>query len=473
MAQKPDPITTPMAGIFNARGDTATKDHRIINAVVEHNTIGVGENSTSISYVNKRSGTSQINQPSGGAAAARGVYYWAETDTIYSVFGNTLYAGTTSIQTLNTSTGRVGFVENGGGTKYLVVVDGADGWYVNTSDTVAQITDPQYPAATTSFVENIDGYTVVVNTADGGLYSSELDDPTDWQNDFVNPEMYPDQTTALTRYRNMLVAFGRISSEFFYNAANTSGSPFNRVQQYAQEIGIAEPDTLARVKDTIFFVGQDKVGLRRVYTIQEESFVAISEAPLDRILESEGTSISSADGMIVNLKGQTCYLLSLSSADRTFCYCIESGRWTEITDTSGSAKWDYIYSDHDDKGTSIVQHRTDGYVYRVDKDVFQDNSTNFPVVITTNKYDFGTQRRKFFNGINITGDRQPSSTILYVSYSDDDYQNFGTERQVDMSGRMFLRNLGSGRRRAYKFRHEDNADLRLEGMEHDIDLGVY
>jgi hypothetical protein len=57
----------------------------------------------------KRNGYSQYTQPPLGAATGRGCFYWEDTGAVYSVFGDTLYKGTTSIGTLNTSTGVVSF----------------------------------------------------------------------------------------------------------------------------------------------------------------------------------------------------------------------------------------------------------------------------------------------------------------------------------------------------------------------------
>ena len=69
------------------------------------------------------------------------------------------------------------------------------------------------------------------------------------------------------------------------------------------------------------------------------------------------------------------------------------------------------------------------------------------------------------------GDFTSSSSTISISWSDDDYKTFSTARTVDPVGHMFLRNLGSFRRRAHKISHTANEALRLEGMELEFDLG--
>lgn len=423
-------------------------------------------------YLVKRDGLTQYSYPPATTAVGRGIYYWAKTGKVYSVFGDKLYANTTAIQTLNTSTGRVGFSENQGGTAYLAVIDGTDGWLVNSSDTVAQISDGDYPAATTYHTENIDGYTLVINTATGAVFNSDIDDPTSWvATNFITPEMYPDGALALTRYRNMFIVFGRTSAEFFYDAANASGSPFSRAQQYSQEIGISGVSTLARLNDMIFFVGQNFSGTRAVYTIKEDKFEIISSDVYNHILNSEGSDISNADGMVVNFRGNPCYVLSLNTADRTFCYDISSKQWFEID--SASAKFVGLNSTHIDTGVTLVQHRTNGKIYTVSPTTYQDDGSNFTASLTTNLMDFGTNKRKLNSSIEILGDYATSSTNLSVSWSDDDYQTFSTARTVDMSKHMFLKNCGAFRRRAFKLAYTDNYPMRLEFMEVEFDLGTY
>ena len=464
-----EPQNIPLFGTITHRGDDYTKDYRFVNVIPEvFNNQTIGEVR---GYLTKRDGLVDNTNPSGGAAVGRGMYYWARTGHLYTVFGNTLYLDGTSIQTLNTSTGPVSFNETQGGTPYLVLQDGADGWLVNTSDTVAQIVDADYPAATAQGLEVLDGYVFVINSASGEVYNSDLNDPTSWTaNNFFLPEMYPDDAVALSRYRNLLVVLGKQSVEFYYDAANASGSPLTRVEQMAQEVGCASATTVARTDDVTFFVGTSKAG-RSIYMIESDKFTVVSNEAFDRILNAEGSDITSGDGMIIEIQGHTCYALSLNTIDRTFCYDMSTGQWFEIA--SADAKFACIYALRKEDGRTYVQHRTDGHTYYFNPAIYQDDGSAINVTIQTGLVDLGTHRRKFASRLELIGDYTGTTNEVSVSWSDDDYQTFSTARTVDTIRHMFLRNLGQFRRRAHKLTHTANMPLRLEKIELEFELGSY
>ena len=470
MASTPaiEPVAIPFVGTLTHRAQDYDKDYRYRNFIVEiENNPMSGETRA---YLIKRDGMTENSNPSGGAAVGRGMYYWSRTGHLYTVFGDTLYLDGTSIQTLNTSTGFVSFAETQGGTPYLVLQDGADGWLVNTSDTVSQIVDADYPAATTQGLEVIDGYVFVVNSASGEVYNSDLNDPTSWTaSNFFLPEMYADNAVGISRYRNLLVVFGEQSTEFFYDAANTSGSPLSRIEQMAQEIGCSSATTIARTDDVIYFVGTSKAG-RGVYKIEADKFEQISSNALDRMLNQEGTDITNADAMMIELQGHTLYCLSLNTADRTMCYDTATNLWFEIG-SGASGKLDSIYSTRTNIGKTIVQHRTDGKTYILDPRVYQDGSDTITCTAQTGLWDGRSNMRKFQARLDVVGDHYSSTNPFTLQWTDDDYQNFNTAISLDMANHSFIRAGGSFRRRGYKITHASNNPLRLEYLELEYTIG--
>lgn len=472
---RPDPQAIPFAEFLTYRSDDQTKDSRFVNVVVEP-LINPVTQETKL-FVVKRDGLAQNIQPAAAAGVGRGVYYWERTGATYSVVGTTLYKGTSSLQVLNTSTGPVSFSETQGATPYLVLQDGTDMWVVETSDTVTEVTDVDAPTPMTQGLEVIDGYTVAIKSSTGEVYNSDVDNPLSWTaTNFLSPEMFPDKAVALSRYRNLLIVFGSRSTEFFYDAANATGSPFSRVEQMAQQIGCAAASTVARERDMVFFVGQTQYG-RAVYTLEKDRFTPISDGPLNRILNEEGsTDIASADAMIVKIQGRPCYVLSLNSLGASFVYDPETKIWTEIsTNNSGAhGKFSCIYSTDDGTGKTVVQHRTDGYLYKMNRGTYTDDDSGGSILvdIITNKIDGETNLRKFVSRFEVMGDFVSGAT-LNVQYSDDDYATWSTARALDMSRHMRLSNMGSFRRRALRFTHSDDTRLRLEKFEFEFDLGEY
>ena len=61
----------------------------------------------------------------------------------------------------------------------------------------------------------------------------------------------------------------------------------------------------------------------------------------------------------------------------------------------------------------------------------------------------------------------------YIRYSDDDYNTWTPTPAVNMNAsRTLLNRMGHFRRRAFEFRFVDNAPLRIEALEVDIEQGT-
>ena len=132
-------IRIPLVGNLQQRSTTLTnKDQQFLNCMVETSTNVV--TSTKKLFLVKRPGTELYNAVT-STAEGRGVWYFA--GHIYSVFGNTLYKNSTSVQTLSTSTGNCGAVEFINTTDYgnpaLFLADGIDAWIIKYDGTVTRV----------------------------------------------------------------------------------------------------------------------------------------------------------------------------------------------------------------------------------------------------------------------------------------------------------------------------------------------
>lgn len=132
-------IRIPLAGNNQQRDTTSDKDQRFLNYVFEtsvNHTAG-----TKKLFVVKRPGTELYSTPSATAAEGRGAWYY--NGAVWSVFGSTLYKGTSSKATLSTSTGICGAVEFSNADDYgkpgLFLADGIDGWVIDSTDTVTRV----------------------------------------------------------------------------------------------------------------------------------------------------------------------------------------------------------------------------------------------------------------------------------------------------------------------------------------------
>jgi hypothetical protein len=121
---------------FNNRNSTLTKDARLVNCYAEKDPLD-GEY-----WVEKRVGLSAASTFSG---TGYGVYNWQ--GVIYAIFGNTLYAGSTVVGTVDTSNGPYKFVEIRGNPGYLVLGNGVQTYYTQGGASLTTMTGNTYVTA--------------------------------------------------------------------------------------------------------------------------------------------------------------------------------------------------------------------------------------------------------------------------------------------------------------------------------------
>ena len=68
-------------------------------------------------------------------------------------------------------------------------------------------------------------------TPNGDIYQSALEDASSWNAlDFIGSQIEPDSGVYLAKFQNYIAAFKGWSTEFFYDAANATGSILSPVQ---------------------------------------------------------------------------------------------------------------------------------------------------------------------------------------------------------------------------------------------------
>jgi hypothetical protein len=525
------PERIPLIGTLMYRSAARNKDQRFINCFQESIKNEVTDSKKA--YTIKRPGLTQSTQVKVGGGVARGLAYW--NSKYYSVIGSGLYENSTLKQTLNTSTGEVGFVEfDNAGVAYLFLCDGTDGWVVNAAGTVTQVnvtlstwsastnyaigdrrvptvangyyyevttdagssagTEPTWPITIEATVVDggitwtcmgeyggfptphiptpkfIDGYMLLplANTLD--VYNSDVDNIYGWgSSNFVSAEMWPDNVLGLARQNNQILAFGHYSSEFFYDAANATGSPMARNEGTALQIGCAAPYAVYENERFLIFIGQSESGGRAVWQLEGFSPKKVSTEAIERILDEEGTSITTANGYGVRTKGHLLFVINLTSC--TLVYDVEEKVWHEWSSNNAGSHVAFTYNYISDpmNGKSTLLHNSDGYLYILDPDVFQDNATSILADAYTSKYDGSTMNRKFMHNLNVVGDLDSTFTIRW---SDDDYATWNTFLNLSPT-RPFVSRCGSFRRRAFNIRHTANEDFRLEALEFEVDVGTH
>lgn len=532
MQQQTKTIRLPVVGLAQNRQISPDKDQRFVNYFPE--SLKTPINSANKLYLVKRSGLTLRNTIVPGGAVGRGCYYYA--GHLYSIFGNTLYKDTTSITTLSTTTGTVGWAEATGSTKYLFLCDGIDGYTIDTSGNVTKVIPPTFQVSTSYSVGDrvkpttdngfwyrcttagtsgspeptwptiigstvttgsakfttvnggfptphvpqpafIDGYIFLIKSGTADIYNSNLELPLDWPtSDFITAEMYPDDLLGLARQNNQVVAMGHTSTEFFYDAANSSGSPLGRTDAAVLQFGTCAPFATFQNERFCIIVAQSASGGRAIWEIDGFTPKKISTEYVEKILDAEGETIFTATGIGVRTQGHLFYILNLTTQNRTFVYDLEERMWHEWSTNDGSGNhtmFKGLYATDDETGKAILQHATNGNIYYLDPFAYKDETLDIICDAVTSKADFDTMNRKFVSLVTIVGDINPSSSPITIRWTDDDYQTWSNWKTLNLNTpRPYFARLGHFRRRAMQVRFVDNNPCRLEALEFEVSLGV-
>lgn len=410
---------------------------------------------------------------------------------------------------------RVHFFEVG---NYLVIIDYEDnsGWYiaVGASTTLVEITDTDFPGHLSTYTlarggAVLDGTLYVINTA-GTISGSDIEDPTTWNAlNIVTAEVKQDGGVALAEHNNHIAAFGTRTIEYFYDAANPTGSPLAVRQDVSHEIGLANFDTLWGTKNKLLFVAQSKHGALGVYIMQAFEVVEISPPSMDTFLTS---AVHDDDKKLIasgfTAGNESFYILTVYhliddnvTSLESMVYNLTSGTWTRFelmhSGIDDCPLVDYAVANTTQLGKGIL---TNGDIVTVADDfspmdsvnaqggVFADDvfepgvftagspgyGENISMEVITGHTDNGTVNRKFMSSLRVAGPKTDNSQTLTVQWSNEDNNSYNAGKTIDTSipGRRITR-LGSYRQRNIKLTYAGSERIEIDALEIDINPGNY
>jgi hypothetical protein len=456
---------------LNGRNAAATKDVDHVNVFFEKGEDGY--------MAFKRAGlTSYLSLPS---ANVRGVYYWEDlnkvlvaTDNDVSVYdSNSGVLQVTLSNIFGTTSGDVGFSEFLYDTNItkVVITDGTTLGTVDSAGVWAASADPDMPVPHLPDPVFLDGYLFLVKTGTADIYNSDLNDPLLYTpGNFISCEMFPDTVLKFAKLNNYLLAFGSASIEYFWDAANPTGSPLQRNDTPVKLVGYL--GGFAQSANRIYFVGNTSTSTPDVYMLEDFKIDPVGDATVRRYLESLTTVLNSNIGNITSFMGHDFYVMNVSSL--TYAYDLKEKQWNRWAyrqfgnfplEQSISVKSNTTYS-------SAVHFNGEATILKFSPAVYQDNGTTFTSRVVTSNQTFGSYNQKSGARLIIKGDRPATDANLQVSWSDDDYQTYSVARAINLNQDIpCLWQLGRFRRRAFKLEFTENAPLRLEGMDIELNQG--
>jgi hypothetical protein len=306
-----------------------------------------------------------------GTGPVRGL--WQFGGFGYAVSGNTLYKITTAwtATALGTivNTGPVSMSDNG--TQLFVAANGPSYIYNARTNVFAQITDEDFPGAVT--VGYIDGYFVFNEPNSQKVWvTSLLDGLSVDPLDFASAEGSPDGLVSLTVSNREIWLFGTNSTEVWYDAG-TADFPLQRIQGASNELGCTAPYSVAKMDNTVFWLGADARGRGMVYRANGYVGQRISTHAVEWHIQQYG-NLSDAIGYTYQQDGHSFYVLIFPQANTTWVYDLATQAWHE------RAGW---YNGEFTRHRSncqmafnneiVVGDFENGNIYAFDLDVYADN----------------------------------------------------------------------------------------------------
>lgn len=383
-----------------------------------------------------------------------------------------------------------------------------------------------------------------------------LYDITTWDtNGIVVASMYPDLGVGLARYKNLLVALGQSSIEFFQDASQPPpNSPLERVEQLFIKIGVLSPKCYINIDDTMYWMAYSADATIGIWKLNGFTPQKISTPYIDY-----GIASTNATGANCQKTGLECVIFNYTkhlvvngcnfaviggivSGDNTLnlnlqsgisedftigtltvsvvCFSIDNAVWWGLSNdthqwlaikpctaqsfTSNKPWQQYVFpiTNTNSGSTLVYQFGLSQIGALVGDGDFVDWTSSTPSGYTDpvtayfqlNKMYFGTEKKKRINKVklvcDIIGRGSTDSThiyALYMGYAKDQYDfsssvpnasrglrsliltASGTEERI---GRYYFSNLGQCRALSLFFALKHPGNLRVHGVEVEIDQGT-
>lgn len=471
---------------------TLTTDAKMVNAYIEETENGPA--------ARKRAGTSYLGGSASGTAQGQFLPYPNQlpNQSGYYIVNNTIksYDGTVSVAIPSAATANwaFSFAQNvavsgnalpdgvflkNDGIPTVGFTGGA--WLWNqTGPTITQVTSANYPSTTVPGVAYLNSVCYVMGR-NGTIYGSALNDVLTWPAlDFVGGDPVLGIGQGISRHLNYVCAFYNKGLQLWYDAAaapNGSGIALNQVPNASWRTGCLSGWSVVNTSDLTFFLAQDDTYGRTIQMLSGLTLSKVSTTAVEKVLSLVPLDNQTDDFNIVQCWAFSCrmfghqhYVITFPTANVTLAFDINTQQWHQWTSVVSGVEQYFVGRFYlNNSGANYLQDVSTGKVMKLDPSIYTDATGPINVTLVTPEYDFGTLNWKRFAAMFQIATTSTTSTLLNVSFTDNDYQSYSVPRTIDMSTvRKMLRNCGSSRRRAWKLTHSDNTSLRLYQMKVDM-----
>ena len=363
-------MRTPILGSSYVTRSVNAADNRMVNLFPEV----IPEGGKEPGFLNRAPGLNFLQTVGTGPIRALWAHQTNGSD-FYVVSGVQVYklTGTTATPILIgtvSGTGPVSIADNG--TQIFFACNGPSYIYNETTNVFGPITDPDFPGAVT--VGYLDGYFVFNEPNSQRVWVTALLDGYDINAlDFASAEGSPDGLVSINVDHREAWLFGSDSVEVWYDAG-LADFPLTRIQGAFNELGCAAAFSVAKLDNTLFWLGTDARGQGIVYKANGYNGQRVSTHAVEWQIQQYG-NISDAIAYTYQQDGHGFYVLTFPSANATWVYDAATQAWHE------RAGWDNgSFTRHRSNcqcnfgGNIIVGDYQNGNIYTLSLTTYADNS---------------------------------------------------------------------------------------------------
>jgi hypothetical protein len=364
-------MQTPILGASYVTRSVNAADDRMVNMFPE----AIPEGGKMPAYLQRAPGLKFLQTV--GTGPIRGLWaHQTNGSDFYVVSGNEVYklsstSATPQLLGAVNGTGPVSIADNG--TQIFFACNPDAFIYNETLGTFAKVTDPDFPGAVT--VAYLDGYFVFNQPNSQLLWVTQLLDGTQVDPlDFSSAEGSPDGIVAVIADHRELWVFGTDSTEVWYDAG-LAGFPLTRIQGAFNEIGCVAAYSVAKLDNSLFWLGTDARGQGIVYRANGYTGARVSTHAVEWQIQQYAT-MSDAVAYTYQQDGHAFYVLNFPTANTTWVFDVATQVWHERAGlTGGVFTRQRANNQCNFGGTIVVGDFENANIYALDLNTFADNGT--------------------------------------------------------------------------------------------------
>ena len=407
----------------------------------------------------------------------RGVLYVVAGATLYKVLNDFSY---TTIGAVDLDFDTTIAANNAGQVCFNSGVSGKAYVYDTGTLALTQITDPAFYGSPR--VDYLDGYGVFLRPNTQQFYISALNDFTAFDAlDFASDEADPDNLVSFIVDHRELILFGERTSTVWFNSGDAT-FPLSRREGAEMEVGCAAALSVAKLDNTVFFLGRTSHGQGLVHKLNQYTPQIISNRGIEYLINSF-ERIDDAFAYTYQKNGHSFYVLTFPTANKTLVYDASiqdnDAAWS-VRETYGLGRdrascYAFAFGKH------LVGDFVSGVLYELDDETHLDGDLPIEWSRTTAHIvsDYKRVKHKevvlnFETGVGLEDGNDP---LVYLTYSDDGGHSYITPREASLGvigqrkNRVMWARLGNSRDRVYKVFGSEPVKTVLMGGYIDVEVG--